>query len=717
MTLAALLAEKGVRRALIVDDAYDPLPRAEDLADEGPQWAFFFDDLTEEDRDVLRAIEPNYDARGTEALTLDDGFVLGLWQARDRFRPELVNPLFERYERDMADDMRFLEALQRQLEVLGLDYSTAGRGFEAAAADVDLIVIDLFLGSAQNGDAIEHSKTVLGRVIAGRRATPPLVLLMSRSNRLMNKRDEFRDDAGLIESAFRTLAKADFLIDGKLDRKLEVLARHRNDSTKIAQFVDAWESGVSAALGRTMRLIRNLDLPDYAHIQQMLLAEEGEPTGSYMVDIFDRVLQHEVESEAAIIDTAIAMNAITTESYPPPNVAGSPDLQNLVYRSLFQHRRRMTLTASWSTVAFGDILRPTAVPVGQDAAARLGLADVGHEKVLAVMTPSCDLQRNGAKRLLLLVGRLRPLEPRDWTYGADPIRTAVADINGERFWIQWDLKHIDTISLESLQAALAPGGGLELVARLRESHALEIQQRLLGFMGRVGLPAPMPATFPVQVQVCVVGPDRVPIPLDVPALTNDGVCMVGPDGQRLILTEEVCEDIIDALVTADVEIQERFRPATAYLVAHPEELFQALARGVEVSGPEKTAPKPIPSPSGALTAGNKPRDIGLICRNLDMVKALPNNLFASGGVVLYVRDVAEDGAGNAPIEQAVDAPAPVEAVAVAPDEPSAALPPADDAVPDTNEEEEVGVQGSPDGVAAPDPTPPAAPITAPPAES
>jgi hypothetical protein len=416
VTLAALLAEKGVRRVLIVDDAYDPLPRADDLADEGPQWTFFFDDLTDQDRDVLLEIEPNYNARGTEALTLDDGFVLELWKARDLLRPELVNPLFERYARDMADDMRFLEALQRQLEALGLECLTAGRDFEAAAADIDLIVIDLFLGSAQNGDAIEHSKTVLGSVIAARRATPPLVLLMSRSNRLMNKRDEFRDDACLIESAFRTLAKADFLIEGKLDRKLEVLARHRDDSTKIAQFVDAWESGVSAALGRTVRLIRNLDLPDYAHIQQMLLADEGEPTGSYMVDIFDRVLQHEVESEAAIIDTAIAMNAITTESYPPPNVAGSPDLQNLVYRSLFQHRRRMRLTASWSTIAFGDILRPTAVLAGQNApVAGLGLTDVDRNHVLAVMTPSCDLQRNGAKRLLLLVGRLRTLEPRDWT--------------------------------------------------------------------------------------------------------------------------------------------------------------------------------------------------------------------------------------------------------------------------------------------------------------
>ncbi len=703
MTLTALLEEKGIRRALIVDDAYDPLPRAEDLANVQQQWTFFFDDLSDDDLSILREIHPGYNGMGAEELIQNDAFVLALWQARDQLRNELIDPLFERYDRDMADDMRFLEALQRQLDALGIAYETAGRGFEAAAVDVDLIVIDLFLGSAQNGEAIEHSKATLARVIAARRAMPPLVVLMSRSNRLMNKRDEFRDDAGLIESAFRTLAKADFLKEKKFERKLEVLARHRDDSTRIAQFIDAWETGVTAALGRTVKLIRNLDLPDYAHIQQMLLAEEGEPTGSYMVDIFDRVLQHEVESEAAIIDTAIAMNSITTDSYPPPNVAGSPDLQNLVYRSLFQHKRRMALTASWSTIAFGDILRPTQAAAGEEAPKQLGLEGVGRNNVLAVMTPSCDLQRSGARRLLLLIGRIRPLAPRDWTYGTDPIRTSVADIGGERCWIQWDLKHIDTINLTALKAALQPNGGLELVARLRESHALEIQQRLLGSMGRVGLPAPMPATFPVQVQVCVVGNDRVPVMIDIPALANDGVCMVGPEGQRLILTEEACEDIIDALVTSEVEIGDRFRAANAYLVANPQELFQALARGVEVSGPEQSAPKPIPSPSGAQTAANKVRDIGLICRNADPAKALGTNFGASGGVVLFVRDVvaaqveiAEPAAG----QPAANEVAAAEAEAV----PQVVAQVTNPVVePQELVQEELGVAGTPDNAAATDP--------------
>ena len=122
MTLAALLDEKGIRRALIVDDAYDPLPRAEDLANVQQQWTFFFDDLTDDDRDILHEIHPGYGGMGAEELVQSDAFVLALWQARERLRNELINPLFERYDRDMADDMRFLEALQRQLDALGVAY-------------------------------------------------------------------------------------------------------------------------------------------------------------------------------------------------------------------------------------------------------------------------------------------------------------------------------------------------------------------------------------------------------------------------------------------------------------------------------------------------------------------------------------------------------------------------------------------------------------------
>ena len=73
----------------------------------------------------------------------------------------------------------------------------------------------------------------------------------------------------------------------------------------------AWETGLTGARDRTTALIRKLRLADLAQIYELLLSAEGEPTGSYLVDIFDKVLQHEIEREAPIIDAAVALNSLT----------------------------------------------------------------------------------------------------------------------------------------------------------------------------------------------------------------------------------------------------------------------------------------------------------------------------------------------------------------------------------------------------------------------
>jgi hypothetical protein len=648
-SLADLLAEKGVRRALVVDDAFDRTPRAADLTIDANEWTNFFDDLQVGDEEAIRAFAPEYDRLPAAELPGDDGFVAKLWSHRTELRKELIDPVFARYDADMASDLEYVEALVAELRSLGLDVETAGRAFEAQAAEVDLVIIDLFLGSVQDGNAIEESKARLRRVIDQRRGAPPLVVLMSRSGRLEEKREEFRDSAGLFASAFRIVRKADLKVEGKLARILRRLAIHRTDSTRLAAFVDAWQRGVGNAAGRTATLMRTLDLSDYAQVQQLLLAEEGEPTGSYMVDIFDRVLQHEVEREAPIIDAAISMNEITSEEYPPPYVVGSPDLQQLVYRSLFQNAERLRLVGPAGGVTFGDILRP-AVRLGE-APLPAPISDVGSDHVLAVLTPACDLQRAGAKRVLLLVGELRRLGPRDWRYDEDPIRTPVIDLEDGRFWIKWDLKHIDTISHASLAAAQEENGGLKLVGRLREAHALELQQKMLSGMGRVGLPAPMPATFRMQVRVGFIKPDRTPAQLNIPALNDEGVCFVGRPGtskMRLVLSEDGCEAVAAAIAGVNAaDVHPNSQAALAYLHENPGELVDALAIGLPLPAPESTGYKLIPSPSGALI-GQNPRNIGLILRNGKEEAAVDNGLIPKAGFVVQTQDLAEAAEGDVP---------------------------------------------------------------------
>ncbi|MFA5968246.1 MAG: hypothetical protein WC816_03200 [Sphingomonas sp.] len=643
-TLAELLAGKEILRALVVDDAYDPLPRAADLTIDVDEWTNFFDDLQDADADIIRGFAPEYDVLPTTELPTSNSFVATLWQNRNSLRPDLINPVFARYDADMATDLAYVDGLVAELQGLGLQVETAGRNFQQQAAAVDLIVIDLFLGSVQDADAITESKSKLRQVIDLRRGRPPLVILMSRSGRLEEKREEFRDSTGLLASGFRIVRKADLRTEGKLARLLRRLAFHRSDSARLAAFIDAWQLGVSDATARTVGLMRTLDLPDYAQIQQLLLSEEGEPTGSYIVDVFDRVLQHEIEREAAIINAAIGLNEITSTEYPPPYVVGSPDLQQLVYRSLFQNAERLRLTGPAGGVAFGDILRPVARP--GDPPLPSPIADVGPDHVLAVLTPACDLQRGGAKRVLLLVGELRPLGARDWSYADDPVRTPVIELDSTRFWIKWDLKHIDTIGHEVLGASLAANGGLALVGRLREAHALELQQKMLSAMGRVGLPALMPATFAMQVQVAHPGPDRAPVPLDIPALQNDGVCFVGRPGtskMRLVLSEDAGEAVSAAIAALDIAtVHPNAADALRYLQDNPGELLDALAIGLPLPAPDATSYKQIPSPSGALIGQNL-RNIGLILRNGKEEALIDGGLIPKAGIVVLTRDLHRAG--------------------------------------------------------------------------
>ena len=51
--LRTLLEERGIRKAVVIDDVFDDAPRPEDL-DEG-DWSTFFDDLGEEGHQAARS--------------------------------------------------------------------------------------------------------------------------------------------------------------------------------------------------------------------------------------------------------------------------------------------------------------------------------------------------------------------------------------------------------------------------------------------------------------------------------------------------------------------------------------------------------------------------------------------------------------------------------------------------------------------------------------
>lgn len=638
MSLTELLAAKGVTRALVVDDVFDPIPTSGDIGPGNEAWPIFNDDLTPELRDRIREAYPRSAEVAFDTLIEDDGYVAALWGLRGELGA-IAEPLFGQYVSDQAADQKFVGLAVDKLNELGVDCQTSGRNFADAAETADLIVIDLFFNKNQDEAGFGESKTTLRTVVDQRGSNPPLVILMSRSTRLFSKRDEFRDDVGLLDSAFRIIQKSDLEENNRFELQLERLAENIDDSKKLARFFNALEQGMAEATNRTLRLFRKLSLSDVGQIQQLLLNAEGEPAGSYLVDVFDRVLQHEIEREASIIDAAIPLNEFSAASHPAPYVAGSPDLQELVARLLTQNGERVRLQGAVGTrVTFGDVI--TTSP--NTDAARLQATmpvEIGVTTALLVLTPACDLQRDGAPRILLLVGKIETIGASSWTYGEDA-RTAAIQLGADLRWIKWNLKHIDTVSHEQLEKAFGDGD-LVTAARLREAHALELQQRLLSGLGRVGLVAPMPATFSVHAEIYYAGTDGIPARLDIPALADGAVCFVGRDEKkapilRLVMTELACDGVVDALAALPEEqVAEPARKALAHVKSSPD-VRRMLTKGLSLKGAKSDAWVHIPSETGANDGVSK---MGLLAWNFAFpAAALAKGDLNKAGIIVLIKD-------------------------------------------------------------------------------
>lgn len=547
--LTALLEKNKIHTALIVDDVFDEKPTASDIGPENEAWTIFNDDISPELRTKITETYPAAAGIPFDQCITDDSYVATIWSLREELG-KIAADLFENYLKDQKDDLLYVQNLKNQLEALNLTVSTSGRDFANAVPDAQLIIIDLFLDKAQDSMSIQYSKNKLREALRTCPSTPPLVILMSRSPRLDAKREEFRDEVGLLDSGFRILKKDEINNTDRLSILLERLTQNRTDSLALARLFHEFDIGAKLATDRTLRLLRKLRLSDIGQIQQLLLNGEGQPIGSYFVDVFDRVFRHEIERETGMIEAAIALNSFSTEKYPPPYLAGSPDLQELVQRFLSQNESRLRLPASLgSGVAFGDILQ-IAEGVSTEQVIGNILVDLTPENVVLVLTPACDLQRGGAPRILLLIGTVKPLTAKNWTYGTDA-RTAAIRIGEELCWIQWDLKHIDTVSNEQLNRSIK-SGCIHVVGRLREGHALELQQRVLTGLGRVGQIAALPATFAVRLSAFYPNTEGKLQSIPIDALSDGAVCFVGRDsskGQalRLVVTETVCDELLTAI--------------------------------------------------------------------------------------------------------------------------------------------------------------------------
>ena len=581
--VAQLLTDSGIRKAVIIDDAFDEAPQADDL--EVDSWNTFWDDIGVYES-AIREIYPGYADSAREDLQDSNYFILSLWGHRAELPEEVRATLFEDYEQKSLGEREYLNKLAASLKQLGLECITLGREFANGARDADLVFIDLFLGFWQSQSDMERAITGIRTLVRGRESYPPLVILMSRSPRLAARRNEFRDDAGLLGSTFRIISKADLAMNGTLEAMLTRLASHYEDAKRVAGFVHAWDNGLNQARESFVQILRCLDLSDLAQMRALLLDFEGQNLGEHLLDVADRVLQYEIEDDDHTITAALELNKIDLSKYPAQHLMGSPDLQALVHRMVFLHSDRLRLSEGAGKVQlqFGDVLRWKQEDVAADS-----------NDISLVVTPACDLVRDGVKRIMLLSGKLESLQPRNWSYKAGPVRTAIVILPDEgRKWIRWNLKDVKALSWSELDALLDQQQRLSRIGRLREIYAIEIQQRLLADFGRVGPPANLPVSFPVDVSFFYVDRDSRAQKLNIEE-TASAACYVGRDVDskpvhRLVLTEQTCDQLERLLLTLDKDNLHQSARASLAAIKADRGLFTRFERG-EIAMPSKAGEK------------------------------------------------------------------------------------------------------------------------------
>lgn len=497
--LKTLLESKNISTALIIDDTFDDVPSSEELGDIAI--ATFADDVEPDQLGAPQTIEAALTRDPVDALR-DKDVITWLWTNRARI-PD-AQPLFRDYERGSLDDRRFLDALLRSLEGFGLNCTTAGRNFVDKAIEPDLIFIDLFLSKRESAEDIEIAKTGLRDAFEARGANPPAVVLMSRNTQLETQRIAFRDDVGVFEAAFRVVSKQHLEEGEMLEATIRRLADSYEEAKTIAGFLTALETGTAQAVADAISLFKKLSLADLSNVRALRLKTEQAPLGSYFVDLFDRVIQYEIEGQEAIIDAACKLNVFDLGDVAPRHISDSPALQELINRTLSQNPKRLQMPQTIdSNVMFADVLRLSAADTVP--AMNIERDELVGVNMFVVVTPACDLQRGGAETVLLLPGNAVLLDVQVRAVHGRDLSTQSLRIGEQTYRITWRPKGVISIPASTLTENVA-NGNVSIIARLRDTHAAALARRVLDDLGRIGEMVTSPVTFKVGVRFFYLDP-------------------------------------------------------------------------------------------------------------------------------------------------------------------------------------------------------------------
>jgi hypothetical protein len=574
--LKQILGREGITTAVIVDDVFDDIPTAKDVDDES--WGFFLDDAADPEMTIIREYGVSDPELRWQELRNDDNFISFLWDRR--VDSAVFRALFRTFENRQAGGREQLKPLRDVLfEQLKLQGGAFGSRQHDAGAQAQLLFVDLFLGERQDDIARNKALERVKTIVDPRRDSPPAIVLMSSSTRLQTMREDFRDEAGLIGCQFRTVQKVDLSESEEIEDLLYDLTPSYKNSLQLSQFLQLWQLALQDATTRFLRNVRRLDLRDYADLQTLVLAAEGELIGSYFLEVFGQYFEFELEEDTRLSTAALKLNEMHWEDYPAPNFLPSAVSSSIADGMLF---RSAKLLSKDEGLQFGDVLFSTRIDaLGEGAEPNANFAK-GERIALVLLTAACDIQHGNSKRYLLIAGVARPSE---LIFHKKPSAelTPVLFHNGKHYVVQWDLGAPVSLTPSELKGHLK-SGSFERVRRFRSLFSLQLQQLFTSSLSRVGTPVMPPVQHLCGLTISVLDQagDLKPL-LAASREERKALVLVGRSEKEvvdsLMLAPDIVKDLRKAMQAFDVTlIAEKLREKWKVAVRN-RELYLKMKQG------------------------------------------------------------------------------------------------------------------------------------------
>jgi len=493
--LHASVDRSGIKRVAIVDDVFDT--PAIDHDKSGTLLDFL------EKGEASRKFAAIDEALWRDAITdirasdIDSASVAEvlqtLYSTYIRTNDKICDPggIFDRERSANLGFLRPLLELLRSCETL--EVRTYGSEAMAEGDEFlpDLILVDLYLNpylsptdELKDGDAQAAITKSLERVKPLLTRDPALVLMSSHGAKGREEAEKYRNKLdrvyssrfGFVDKGHIT-KRADHVLaieDPARDTLLDIFQTFKFGKA-LTESMSRWLTAASGGIEAMGKDVRSLQLREIAYLVQFRLAAEGQGLEEYLEWFFGEALLDYIVRGT---DDEHAKNPLELEFDPSAisSIEGGFEPTKSVAKMYHSVRVESKRARARKNFRLGDLY-----------------LDKAKNRVLAVMTPDCDLvlrqsrdklTRN-AEHLLLVPGQIFDLEKTSASVGDFLM---IGDIPHN---IQWNYKKVFSAPFTgTMEKAGQSGEDFEYLGALRPLYAQEIQANLLNHIGRVGVAVP-----------------------------------------------------------------------------------------------------------------------------------------------------------------------------------------------------------------------------------